>query len=414
MFISDVSKLDNNSDVHVKVCCDSKSSTKCKKIIENNYSLIKKFMNKNNGIYICDECNNNVINYDEDFFNKIDDIEKAYLLGVILSNIRSISNNNNIDICNLDICIYNFANRNYIKYLLYYIGHNILIENEATFLIKSERMLSDIYRHLNIEFFNSTYDIDFTYFLTNLKDSDLQLAFIRAYIENNSSIIYEANENCFIRFIISSYSENTINTIKNILNIPSHINKVFNITYLYYYDVNIIDMLGLIYKKSSDLRQPELYDKYLKLLNNTLELPLCKVLKSDENAFLPGKTRVSDVGYDLTIIKEVKRFNSTTVLYDTGIKIMIEPGYYVEVVPRSSISKSGYIVSNSIGIIDQSYRGNIMVSLTKIAPDAPDIVLPFKCCQLIFKKQIYADIIEVNDSFDITDRNEGGYGSTSK
>ena len=93
---------------------------------------------------------------------------------------------------------------------------------------------------------------------------------------------------------------------------------------------------------------------------------------------------------------------------------MIEPGYYVEVVPRSSISKSGYMISNSIGIIDQSYRGNIMVSLTKIAPEAPDIVLPFKCCQLIFKKQIYADIIEVNDSFDITDRNEGGYGSTSK
>jgi deoxyuridine 5'-triphosphate nucleotidohydrolase len=90
-----------------------------------------------------------------------------------------------------------------------------------------------------------------------------------------------------------------------------------------------------------------------------------------------------------------------------------EEGYYSEIVPRSSISKSGYMLSNSVGIIDQSYRGNIMVSLTKIDSESPDIELPFKCCQLIIRKQYYANMIEVGYSFDETDRNEGGYGSTS-
>lgn len=64
---------------------------------------------------------------------------------------------------------------------------------------------------------------------------------------------------------------------------------------------------------------------------------------------------------------------NNTILYDTGIKINVKYGYYAEVVPRSSLSKSGYMLANSIGIIDNSYRNNIFVALTKINPDAPDI-----------------------------------------
>jgi hypothetical protein len=42
-----------------------------------------------------------------------------------------------------------------------------------------------------------------------------------------------------------------------------------------------------------------------------------------------------------------------------GTTRMVEvEGYYTEIVPRSSISKFGYILSNNIGIIDNNYRGN--------------------------------------------------------
>jgi len=117
----------------------------------------------------------------------------------------------------------------------------------------------------------------------------------------------------------------------------------------------------------------------------------------------------------LTIIKKIKDFNSKTALYDTGIKIEIDEGYYTEIVPRSSISKFGYILANSIGIIDNNYRGNLMIALTKICDDAPDIQLPFKCCQLLIRKQISADLFEVrSDDLTETERNEGGFGSTTK
>ena len=142
--------------------------------------------------------------------------------------------------------------------------------------------------------------------------------------------------------------------------------------------------------------------------------PTIKIYKTTENAIIPSKAYEEDAGYDLTIISKIKDFNSKTSLYDTGIKIEIDEGYYTEIVPRSSISKSGYILANSIGIIDNNYRGNLMVALTKICDEAPEIELPFKCCQLIIRKQISANLVEVvDDNLTSTSRNEGGFGSTS-
>jgi dUTPase len=55
-----------------------------------------------------------------------------------------------------------------------------------------------------------------------------------------------------------------------------------------------------------------------------------------------------------------------------------------------------------------------MIALTKIADDAPKIELPFKCCQLIIRKQILANLYEItDDTLTTTLRNEGGFGSTS-
>lgn len=71
------------------------------------------------------------------------------------------------------------------------------------------------------------------------------------------------------------------------------------------------------------------------------------------------------------------------------------------------------MLANSVGIIDQGYRGNIFIALTKIDENTPDLELPFKCCQMILKKQVYSIIKELNEDLSITDRNNGGFGSTN-
>jgi dUTP pyrophosphatase len=153
---------------------------------------------------------------------------------------------------------------------------------------------------------------------------------------------------------------------------------------------------------------------------NNDENPILKIVKVDNEAIVPSKNNYSDAGLDLTIIRESKRLNSDTMLYDTGIKLEIPNGYYVEIVPRSSISKSGYMLANNIGIIDQGYTGNLYVALRKINKDCEDLVLPYKCCQIIMKKQVYPKIIIIDDTNNAginmqnTSRGEGGFGSTGK
>jgi deoxyuridine 5'-triphosphate nucleotidohydrolase len=161
--------------------------------------------------------------------------------------------------------------------------------------------------------------------------------------------------------------------------------------------VNIIDFVGEIYP--------------IKHLTELFPVVHCRFVKANPAAVTPSKTRLSDAGYDLTVISKYKKLNSVTTLYDTGIRVSIEPCFYVEVVPRSSLSKSGYMLANSMGIIDQSYRGNIYIALIKVDPEAAPIELPFKCCQMIIRPQYQTIFEECTDLLD-THRGDGGFGST--
>ncbi len=171
---------------------------------------------------------------------------------------------------------------------------------------------------------------------------------------------------------------------------------------------NAIDFLGAVCPDHYRYNRWLLYRPDVFMRN----IPDCLVTLADPRAVLPSKARASDAGYDLTIISEAKRFNKKTVLYDTGIKIKLPHAMYAEVVPRSSLSKSGYMLANSIGIIDNSYRGNIYIALCKVDEDAPDIELPFRCCQLIFRQQVFVDVVENKSLVLQTARGESGFGST--
>ena len=140
---------------------------------------------------------------------------------------------------------------------------------------------------------------------------------------------------------------------------------------------------------------------------------LCK--KFDKDAVIPSKAHPSDSGYDLTIIKvskDMSRGGQTIIMFDTCIAVCPPDGYYTEVVPRSSLSKTGYMLANSVGIIDASYRGSIKVVLSG-DESLRGLELPFKGFQLILRKLENAEVIEVDD-LDNTVRGDGGFGSSDK
>ena len=308
-----------------------------------------------------------------DYFKNIDTEEKAYILGLVNKNDNFISG----------LCV----GKKVLEILSNFCND---VKRLYVINIDDAENLNDIH--------NSTLNFkNFSY--------DLKIAYVRGLYESNVSNKIEITDkikpilNDIIDFIFKDIKYDIINNSNTeiiIIRNNYYKNKFLNIIY----NNDGITIL------SDYAKQIVLYD-----INNK---PNIKVFKTDENAIIPKKAFQEDAGYDLTIIKKIKDFNSRSSLYDTGIKIEIDEGYYTEIVPRSSISKSGYILANNIGIIDNHYRGNLMIALTKIADDAPEIELPFKCCQLIVREQILSNLIEINENnLSETKRNEGGFGSTS-
>ena len=137
---------------------------------------------------------------------------------------------------------------------------------------------------------------------------------------------------------------------------------------------------------------------------------IIKVLKKREDAVLPTRAHSTDSGWDLTVVDIYKKIGDVT-LYDTGIVVQPPEGYHTEIFPRSSISKTGYMLANSIGLVDQSYLGTILIALRKVDGNSPDIELPCKIAQLVLRKREDATMELVEDLED-TERGAGGFGST--
>lgn len=98
-------------------------------------------------------------------------------------------------------------------------------------------------------------------------------------------------------------------------------------------------------------------------------------IKLTDEASLPKNANPTDAGYDLTATsfkivgeKLEKGFSDGKdayasidyIEYDTGIVIAPrDRADYALVFPRSSISKYNLVLANSVGVIDNSYRGTI-------------------------------------------------------
>jgi dUTP pyrophosphatase len=81
--------------------------------------------------------------------------------------------------------------------------------------------------------------------------------------------------------------------------------------------------------------------------------------------------------------------------------------------PRSSISKTPIRMSNSVGIIDSGYRGNIIVALDHIDPNVTEFTIQkgtrlFQICG----PSLDPISLEVVGSLSDTERGNGGFGST--
>lgn len=134
-----------------------------------------------------------------------------------------------------------------------------------------------------------------------------------------------------------------------------------------------------------------------------------KIKKVTSTAQLPTKAHATDAGYDL--YASSCNYEDGMLHYGTGVAVEIPAGYVGLVFPRSSIANTHLTLSNSVGVIDSGYRGEIKAKFRK--GGSKGYKVGERIAQLIimpYPEVTFEEVDELSES----DRGTGGYGSSGK
>ena len=135
-----------------------------------------------------------------------------------------------------------------------------------------------------------------------------------------------------------------------------------------------------------------------------------KIKKLDKKAVLPKYAKEGDAGMDLTATSSWMD-DDGNICYGTGIAIEIPKGYVGLVFPRSSNSKKDLFLTNSVGVIDSGYRGQIKFKFKSWQGSKNIYNLGDRIGQIIIMPYPTINFIEV-DELSETERGTCGYGSS--
>ena len=117
--------------------------------------------------------------------------------------------------------------------------------------------------------------------------------------------------------------------------------------------------------------------------------------KEDENAVIPAYSRDGDAGMDLVAVSKtiVNEKDHGYIEYDTGIAIELPENYVCFVFPRGSVSHTGLILANAVGVVDSNYGERV----------AQIIILPYPTIE-------FNEVNELSE----TNRQDKAFGSSGK
>lgn len=139
-----------------------------------------------------------------------------------------------------------------------------------------------------------------------------------------------------------------------------------------------------------------------------------KIKKLVEGAKIPAYSKPGDAGLDLTATSV--SFEKNYVSYKTGLAVEIPEGFVGLLFPRSSNSKMDLLLTNSVGVIDSGYRGEIELRYKLVGNGVtPSVVGTYnigdRVGQLVIIPYPSIEFQEVEE-LSSTERGVGGYGST--
>jgi dUTP pyrophosphatase len=140
--------------------------------------------------------------------------------------------------------------------------------------------------------------------------------------------------------------------------------------------------------------------------------------KLTDPSLAPVRANPTDAGLDLKSAYDVTLTKGVRTLVGTGVQVKIPVNHVGLLVARSSLSKKNIILTNSVGVIDSDYRGEILASLMYLGADLGELdrwialtrgerIVQLLVVPIALPTPVYGE----QDWFD-TERGVGGFGST--
>ena len=159
-----------------------------------------------------------------------------------------------------------------------------------------------------------------------------------------------------------------------------------------------------------------------------------KIKKMDEKAVTPFKKYDTDFCYDMVAVSE-EEIAPNVWKYRLGLAMQVERGieeiikvkkhkeYFdflfseiklsIDIRPRSSVWKTGMVLSNSTGTVDEDFTGEVSAVFYHVLPNMPRYKVGDRVCQMKIGFTLPIEFEYVNELQE-TERSDGSYGSTGK
>lgn len=141
-----------------------------------------------------------------------------------------------------------------------------------------------------------------------------------------------------------------------------------------------------------------------------------KIKKLVENAVIPAYATEGSAGMDLTATS-ISFDKDNNVVYGTGLAFEIPKGYVGLLFPRSSNAKKDVLLSNSVGVLDSDFRGEVTFKFRrtnrKLFSCEKFYEVGDRIGQIIIVKHPNIEFVE-SEELSATERGAGGYGHTGK
>lgn len=135
-------------------------------------------------------------------------------------------------------------------------------------------------------------------------------------------------------------------------------------------------------------------------------------IKLLQGSFPPSRAHEKDAGIDLRAMRGQRIMPHSSAVFNTGVCVELPEGTCGVV-----MSKSGLNINHNLtttGLVDESYRGEIMVKLYNHGADSYLVAAGDKIANFVVQPVLYEELEFVDELDTNTDRGTDGFGSTGR